>query len=65
MTELVGKRAEELGGEAGLTEAVLALAERQGTAGRSPFAALVVRGGGHRWLQIMPANRVAAAPSRR
>ncbi|HVX43355.1 MAG TPA: deaminase [Mycobacteriales bacterium] len=45
MTELVGKRAEELGGEAGLMEAVLTLAERQGTAGRSPFAALVVRDG--------------------
>ena len=35
----------ELGSEAGLLEAVLALAERQAAAGRAPFAALVVRGG--------------------
>jgi tRNA(Arg) A34 adenosine deaminase TadA len=35
----------ELGGDAGLLEAVLALAERQAAAARAPFAALVVQGG--------------------
>lgn len=42
---LVGMTVAELRGEAGLLEAVLALAERQAAAGRSPFAALVVRDG--------------------
>jgi tRNA(Arg) A34 adenosine deaminase TadA len=42
---LAGMTVEELGGEAGLLQAVLALAERQAAAARSPFAALVVRGG--------------------
>ena len=42
---LAGMAVAERGGEAGLLEAVLALAERQLAAGRAPFAALVVRGG--------------------
>jgi tRNA(Arg) A34 adenosine deaminase TadA len=45
LDRLAGMTAAELGGEAGLLEAVLALAERQGAAPRAPFAALVVQGG--------------------
>jgi tRNA(Arg) A34 adenosine deaminase TadA len=45
LTGLWGMTLAELGNEAGLLEAVLALAERQAAAGRAPFAALVVRGG--------------------
>ena len=43
--QLVGMTVAELGGDAGLLEAVLTLAEAQAAAGRAPFAALIARDG--------------------